>query len=158
MTRFEDVDDGVVETYLSVVEERFPELGQLKIKLVFDMKKRVKDGKICLAHVELANDKIKYFSKDDVAIDGYDAVVFFDRKAWSFADDKNRKRLMSHELRHVFIDETGKVRLMPHDVSDFQSEIKLNADDPDWGFKLGTLTNAVYEQEKEMAKAQKKGN
>jgi len=156
MTRFIDVDDSIVEVFLKVIGERFPVLGQLKIRLVFDLKKRIKQGKLCLAVTELANDKIKYFSKDDLAIEGYDVVITFDMKAWELASEKDRMRIMSHELRHVFIDEKGKVKLLPHDVSDFRAEQKLNEDDPDWGFKLGTVVVDIYDQEKEISK-QKKG-
>lgn len=157
MSRFEEVNDSVVEIFLNVVEDRFSYLGQLKIKLVFDMKRRVKEGKICLAFVELANDKLKFFTKDEVATEGYDAIVFLDHKAWAFASDSDRKRLMSHELRHIFIDENGKVKLLPHDLSDFIAEVKLNQDDPDWAMRLGTVINDMYEQEKEMDREQKKG-
>jgi hypothetical protein len=155
MSRFEDINDSVVEVFLNTMEERFPYLAQLKIKLIFDTKRRIKQGKICLASVELANEKIKYFSKDDVAVEGYDVVIIVDMKAWELANADDKKRLMSHELRHIFIDEQGKVKILPHDVSDFRAEQQLNVDDPDWGFKLSILVNDVYEQEKEMAKQSK---
>jgi len=156
MSRFMDIDDGVVEVFLNTLEERFPSLIQLKIKLIFDTKKRVVKGKICLASVEIANDKIKYFSKDNVATEGYDVVIIFDRKAWELADEPDRKRIMSHELRHILINEKGEVKIIPHDVSDFRAEQKLNKDDPDWSLKLVTLVNDVYDQEKSMAKHQEK--
>lgn len=156
MSRFTDVNDGVVEVFLDVMEHRFPSLVQLKIKLIFDTKRRIKEGKICLASAELANEKIKYFSKDTVAVEGYDVVIIIDMKAWELSNPVDRKRIMSHELRHVFIDENGKVKILPHDISDFREEQKLNEDDPDWGFKLAVLTNDVYEQEKEMASQSKK--
>lgn len=155
MSRFEDISEDIVEVFLDVMEHRFPSLVQLKIKLIFDTKRRIKQGKICLATTELANEKIKYFSRDDVAVEGYDVVIIFDRKAWELASPEDRKRVMSHELRHIFIDEQGKVKLLPHDVSDFREEQKLNEDDPDWGFKLAILVNDVYEQEKEMARQSK---
>lgn len=154
-TRFTEADDSVVEVFLNTMEERFPNLVQLKIKLIFDLKRRIKQGKICLATTELANEKIKFFSKDDVAVEGYDVVIIIDQKAWQLANADNRKRLMSHELRHIFIEEDGKVKLLPHDVSDFRAEQKLNEDDPDWGYKLCTLVNDIYEQEKEMEKQSK---
>ena len=156
MSRFTDVDDGVVEVFLDTLEERFQSLIQLKIKLIFDTKKRIVKGKICLATVELANDKIKYFSKDKIATEGYDVVIILDRKAWELSDKVNRKRIMSHELRHILINEKDEVKLIPHDVSDFVAEQKLNKDDPDWSIKLTTLVNDVYEQEKEISKQQKK--
>lgn len=156
MSRFTDINDNVVEVFLETMEQRFPSLVQLKIKLIFDTKRRIKQGKICLAAAELANDKIKYFSRDDIAIEGYDVVIIFDMKAWELASIEDRKRIMSHELRHILIDEKGKVKLLPHDVSDFREERKLNEDDPDWGFKLAILVNDVYEQEREMVNQNKK--
>lgn len=158
MTRFADIDDGLVEVFLNVLEERFPTLIQLKIKLIFDTKKRMKQGKVILASVELASDKIKYFSKDDVALEGYDVVMVFDMKAWELADEVNRKRIMSHELRHIFINEKGEVKLLPHDISDFVAEQKLNIEEPDWAIKLVQLVDDIYEQEKEMRKGQTKEN
>ena len=158
MNRFTDVDDGVVEVFLGLLEERFPSLIQLKIKLIFDTKKRIVKGKLCLAGVEVANDKIKYFSKDDIAIEGYDVVIIFDRKAWELSDKINRKRIMSHELRHVVINEKDEVKLIPHDVSDFRIEQKLNENDPDWNIKLATLVSDIYDQEKVIVKQQEKEN
>ena len=158
MTRFTDIDDGLVEVFLNVLEERFPSLIQLKIKLIFDTKKRVKQGKVCLATTELANDKIKYFSKDTIALEGYDVVIAFDRKAWELADEINKKRIMSHELRHIFITEKDEVKLLPHDVSDFVAEQKLNKAEPDWAIKLVQLVDDIYEQEEEMRKGQTKEN
>lgn len=155
-TRFEDVDDSVIEVFLKVAEEHFHSIGQLKLKFIFDNKKRIKNGRLCLGMCELASDKIRYFSKDDVAIEGYDYVLTFDKKAWQFADADMRERLMRHELRHVLIDEKGKPKIAPHDVEDFRIEIKLNQDDPDWAYKLATITEAAYDQEKEQAKQLKK--
>jgi hypothetical protein len=158
MSRFSDVNDDVVEVFLETVEERFSGLGQLKFKLIFDTKRRVKQGEIILASVEIASEKIKFFSKDNVAVDGYDVVVIIDMKAWELSSSSDRKRIMSHELRHVLIDETGKIKIIPHDISDFRAEQKLNSDDPDWKFKLATLVNDVYEQEKDLAKQSKQVN
>lgn len=155
MIRFMDADDSVVEVFLNVMEERFPSLIQLKIKLVFDMKRRIKQGELVLASTELASEKIKYFSRDKIAAEGYDVVIVFDMKAWELADATDRKRIMSHELRHIFIDEQGKVKLLPHDISDFRAEQKLNLENPDWQFKLAILTNDIYEQEKEMNRQSK---
>ena len=152
MGRFIEADESVVEVFLDTIEKRFPSLIQFKFKLVFDLKRRVKQGEICLASVELTSEKVKFFSKDNIATEGYDVVLIFDKKAWEVAGAADRIRIMSHELRHVFVDENGKVKLLPHDISDFRIEQKLNTDDPDWRFKLGTLVSDIYEQEKEMAK------
>ena len=149
MNRYEDCNESLVETFIQVMEERFPHLVNLNFKLVFDTKKRVKQGKICLASVELASPKIRYFSIDEKALEGYDYVMFVDAKAWELASDKDKKRLISHELRHVFIDEKGALKIIDHDINDFVAEVKLNEDDPEWGRNLAMLTEAVYSQEKD---------
>lgn len=158
MNRYVEVGDDVVEVFLDLLEERFPSLIQLKIKLIFDTKRRVKLGSVVLASVELASEKLKFFSKDNLAVDGYDVVITLDLKAWELASEADRKRVISHEMRHIFIDENGNPKLLQHDISDFRAEQKLNTDDPDWSFKLVTLVNDVYEQEKEMSKQPKRNS
>lgn len=156
MNRYEEADDSLVEVFLNVMEERFPQYQFLKFKLVYDMKKRVKGGKVVLASIELASPKIKFFSQDEKAADGYDYILFVDQNAWKLSSDKDKVRLISHELRHVFVDEYGKPKLVGHEIEDFYQEIKLNADDPEWGRKLVSLITDVYDQEKEAAKDKKK--
>ena len=153
MNRYEDCNEKFVEMFLQVLEERFPMYGNLKFKLIFDLKKKVNKGKVCLGSISLATDKVKYFTKDNVAIEGYDYVIILDKKAWELASDEDRKRIISHELRHVFIDDKDRLKILPHDISDFVAEQKLNHDNPDWGIKLATLVNDIYEQEKEMQKS-----
>jgi len=156
--RYLDCSEDLVEVFISVMEQRFPALGYLKFKLVFDTKKRVSKGRLTLASIEVASEKIKYFSKDNVAVDGYDYVIIVDNKAWELASDADKRRLMSHELRHVFIDESGRCKTVDHDVQDFAIEIKANEDDPDWGKKLVRLVTDVYEQEKIDNKSKKTNN
>lgn len=149
MNRYEDCSENLVEVFLDVLEERFPQFGYLKFKLIFDTKKRIKKGSLILASISLTSEMIKFFSKDDVAVEGYDYVLIVDLKAWELANDVDKKRLISHELRHVFVDEKGSCKLVGHEIEDFYMEIKLNQDDPEWSRKLGKLTSDVYEQEKD---------
>lgn len=154
--RYEDASENLVEIYLQVAEERFPNTcANLNMKLVFDTKRRVRQGKLILASVEIANEKIKYFTKNDVDVNGVDYVLIVDRKAWELANDKDKVRLISHELRHVYVDEDDRRKLVPHDIEDFVAEVKLNTDDPEWGTKLVTLVTDIYEQEKELKKLNK---
>jgi hypothetical protein len=155
MSRYIEADDSLVGVFLKVVEKHFPLYQNLKIKLIYDTKKRISKSKLVFASIESASEKIKFFSKDNIALEGYDYILVMDRKAWELTNDKDRERLIRHELRHIFVDDTGKMKLLGHDVEDFRAEIKLNADDPDWAFRLATLLNDVYEQEKEMAKTDK---
>ena len=157
MHRYEDSDDGLTEVFLNVVEEHFPQLQYLKFKLIYDIKQRVSKGRLVLASIETASPKIKYLSKDKIAIDGYDLLMIVDMKAWEVASFDQRAKLVRHELRHVQIDEKGAVKIVGHEIEDFHIEVKLNADNPEWRMKLATLTHDMYEQEKLMLKENKNG-
>lgn len=150
MMRFEDGDESLVQVFLEIMEARFPQYQYLNFKLVYDLKKRVKGGKVVLASIELASPKIKYFSQDEKAAEGYDYILFIDHKVWGLSNAADKKRLISHELRHVFVDEKDRPKLVGHEIEDFYQELKLNEDDPEWARKLVRLATDVYEQEKDM--------
>lgn len=155
MLRYEECNDNLVEVFLDVLEKRFPVYGNLKFKLIFDTKKRVKQGKITLASIELTTPKIKFFSKDKVVVEGYDYVLIVDKKAWELSNAADKERIISHELRHVFISEKDDCKIVGHEIEDFFAEIKLNEDDPEWARKLIQLVDDVYDQEKELEKESK---
>jgi len=157
MNRYEEADEGFVTLFLDILEERFPDLQQFKIKLIYDLKQRISKGKLVLATIELAGPKLRFFTRDKIAMEGYDYIMIMDKKAWELSAEKDRKRIISHELRHVFIDEKGTPKLVGHEIEDFYAEIRLNEDDPEWRRKVATLVRDVYEQEKLMLKPKKKG-
>jgi predicted metallopeptidase len=157
MHRYEDGNDQLTEVFLDVMEEHFPQLQYLKFKLIFDLKQRVSKGRLVLASIETASPKIKYLSKDNIAIDGYDLLMIVDQKAWEVASADQRVKLIRHELRHVQIDEKGGVKIVGHEIEDFHIEVKLNQDNPEWRMQLATLTHDMYEQEKLMLKENKNG-
>jgi len=151
--RYEEANEDLVAVFLELLEDRFPGLAYLKYKLVFDNKKKVSKGKMVLADVALASERIKFFTKDNVAVDGYDYILTVNRKAWDLASEVDKRRMISHEMRHVFVDEKGNAKLIGHEIEDFYEEIRLNQDDPEWGRKLARLVKDVYDQEKEAKKA-----
>ena len=88
MHRYEDSDDNLTEVFLNVLEEHFPQLQFLNFKLIYDTKRRVSKGRLVLASIETASPKIKYLSKDNIAVDGYDLLLIVDQKAWEVASAK----------------------------------------------------------------------
>lgn len=151
MGRYLPGDNSLNEVLTQVINDRFPMFQGVSFYVVFDTKKRIKKGKIVLASVELTNDKLKFFTADDVAPEGYDYILIVDQVAWQSAKDDDRARLISHELRHVYIDEKGRCKIMDHDIEDFLAEIKLNQDKPDWAHKLADLTLMIYDQQVDAA-------
>ena len=153
--RYEECDESLVETFIKVIEDRFPHYAHLKIKLIYDVKKRIKDGNVVLASIERAGEKIRFFSKDNIALEGYDYVLTVNQKAWELCGEKDRARIISHELRHILIDEKDNLKIRGHEINDFYLEVKINEDDPEWSRRLGTLVVDAYEQEKEMQEEKK---
>lgn len=152
MHRYEEATEEFVEIFLDVMEKHFPQLQHLKFKLIFDLKKRINAGKIVLASIELTSPKIKFFSRDKIAIEGYDFILIMDQKAWDLSGTLAKERIIRHELRHVLINEKGEPKVVGHEIEDFYAEVELNKDDPEWRVKLATLVRDVYEQEKLLVK------
>jgi len=152
MHRYENADDSLTEVFLDVLEKHFPTIQNLSIKLLFDLKKRISKGQLVLASIELTSPKIKFFSKDNVVLEGYDFIMIVDQKAWELSGEATRPRIIRHELRHVFVDEKGDPKVVGHEIEDFYAEVQLNKDDPEWRVKLGVLVRDVYEQEKFLVK------
>ena len=150
--RYEDADDSLNQVFNRVIAERFNSLQYLNFKLVYDTNKRMKVGQIVLASTEVASPKVKFFTMSAQAEDGYDCIMFIDKKGWGLASELDRVRIISHELRHVYLDEKGNPKILNHEISDFYAEIALNADDQEWARKLSTLVFDIYEQEKDVIK------
>lgn len=147
--RYIDCNEDLVRVFLDVVEERFPSFINLNIKLLFDTKKRVSAGKVVLGSISTTSAMTKFFSRDDNAIDGYEFVIIVDLKAWELASEEDKKRIISHELQHIFIDEKGKAKLVGHEIEDFYQELERNSDDPEWRRNLTIQLVAMYDLEKE---------
>jgi len=150
--RYEDANEQLISVFNEVLADKFPTYNYLNFKLVFDLKKRVKGGKFIIASIETTSPKIKYLTTDKTAEEGYDFILYINSKAWEFASDKDKRRIITHELRHIFVDGTDKLKLVGHEIEDFYAEIKANVDDPEWASNLSTLAMDFYDQEKDMVK------
>ena len=148
MNRYLPAGQDLENVFYAVLNDRFPGMANIKFRLLLDTKKRMKKGRLTLASVELTNEKIKYFSADDESPEGVDYIIIIDSVAWEYAHDDDKRRIISHELCHVFVDEKGKYKLIDHDLIDFFSEVKLNEDKPSWANDLGDLVESIYDQEK----------
>lgn len=69
----------------------------------------------------------------DRSLDGYDAIIEINKKSWAAFDDKQKRRLIAHELEHIQIakDRNGTdvyddkdrivLRMKRHNIADFKS-------------------------------------
>jgi len=160
--RFESVDENVYEMLETVRSKYFPDLLNAKIKCLFDTKKRTKGGRVVLASIKKTNDLLKLLTaKEAKDNEGFTYLIFIDKVAWQNIENKDKIRLLRHELRHTSVsidDEKDPYRIVDHDIQDFIEEVKLNSDDPGWAKRVASLTEDIYDQMKEQEKAAKKKN
>jgi hypothetical protein len=141
----------------SVRKQHFPYLDSATIKVLFDTKKRKKGGKIVLGRMLKANDLIRRLT-DDLAEEGCDYIMFLDQVVFENIPDKDKVRLVRHELRHCLVvgtEEKPKYKLVPHDIEDFEVEIKLNADNVGWASKAAQVAIDIYKQREEEKEGEK---
>lgn len=155
-TRYEDAPREVLDIVNAVRHRYFPELINVKINVLFDLKKRSSRGKLTLGRIQKTNDLTKHLSRNEAtAEDGYDFILYLDKIVFNNIDDKDKERLLRHQLRHIFVDpETPKnpYRIVGHDVEDFFMELELNKDDLRWAERVEEVALSIYELEKENEK------
>ncbi len=152
MGRFENCGQDEQDLLREVVAEFFPELRNVRIKMLFDMKKRMSGGKVVLGRIQKCNDLLKHLTAEEANTEeGFDAILYFDNKAYENIGREDRIRILRHELQHINLSEVGNVGLRDHELTDFYEEVARNVDDPRWRERVATLTTDIYEQEAEMA-------
>ncbi len=96
---------------------------ELKIVYMYSDKEKFRNGKYVFADTEKINDKVK-------ALINIDFIVTFYTKACEALDSEQLRILMHHELKHVGYDaESGKCKIIPHDIEDFRDIISAHGMD-----------------------------
>jgi len=156
MSRFYNADASVQDVIDELIYDdgRFPDLRAAKIKLIMDSKPKVDklNKKLTFAYIKTTNEVERYLTKSGEQLEGYHYFVFIYDLVWEMSDKANRKRIVSHELQHTFLDDKGTYKLVKHDIEDFHAEIEFNKDDPMWRQALGTVVMAKIDQMKEDTK------
>lgn len=153
MIRFEDVDQYTVDMVYQVINDNpeFISLTGAKIKVLFDQKKKMSNGKIVLGRIQKANDLIRSLTiapTNDLE-NGYDYILYLDFAVWESIDDQDKKRIIYHELNHcsVDFDKQNPYGIKDHEINGFYSEIEYNKDDTRWLERLSTVAESIYEKD-----------
>lgn len=147
--RYEPATQQIIDLYNEVCNEFFPGLVNIKVMVLLDTKKRKSKGKIVLGRIKIASEVEKFLTTDVAPDDGFDYVMFIDKNVVQHCEEMDIKRIIRHELRHVFITERGKLSLIPHSLEDFYEEVELNAADPRWSLRVVEMISLIYEQEED---------
>lgn len=155
MSRFYEPDQDTIDLVEEIIRERFPYLRNANIISIMDGKERISktNDTVEFAYIKRANDMENFLVHSmDGNIDedeNVDYFMFLHSLVWEISSVDNKKRIISHELRHTFLDEKGRYKLVAHEVTDFYAEIKLNSEEPRWGQDLAEIVRLTYEQRKE---------
>lgn len=156
MGRYYEADANVYNLMDELINDRFANvLGAARIKILMNGKPKIDmlTNRITFASIKCANEVERFLTMDGHNLAGIDYLIFISDLVWELANDVDKKRILSHELRHAFLDEKGNYKTVRHDIEDFYSEVRLNEDDPMWGQALSTVAIAKVEQMKAEAKA-----
>ena len=147
--RYYKVDKEVTRLLDKVKAKRFSYLEEEEItfKVLMDSKIKVdpKRGSMVLARIRPLSEVELYLVESTGKSDYF---IFLNPVVWELASKKDKIRILSHELRHVYLKDE-KRKTIKHDIEDFVAEIKLNKDDIDWGKKLCTKAMEEIERRKE---------
>jgi hypothetical protein len=154
MGRYYETDVTTKNMFDKLMEERFEGLVGAEFKLIMDSKPKIDKLRVemVIASIKPTNEVEKYLTENNSS---YDYFIFINSLVWDLASEKDKKRILSHELRHCFIDDKGNYKVIKHDIEDFYAEIKLNEDDPMWKQALSTIAMAKFDEMKEKEKANK---
>jgi hypothetical protein len=151
-TRYTEATDELLEMANEIINEYFRELRSVKIKYIFDNKKRTAGGKVVLGKCQRAQEMVRFLTVGEANDeDGYQYVISIDGCAWDNITRQDRIRLLRHELRHCLVDEEARqmYKISPHDIEDFSAEIELNTDDVRWAERVANLTEQIYGQQRD---------
>lgn len=149
MSRFEEAPENVNDFLRKIIQKDFEYLSSANIKVLFDTKKRKRGDSFIFGRLKKANEMEKFLSSTDFTPDGYDYFMYLDKGVYNSLEEKDRERLIRHELCHCDVDFEAKdpYKTRDHEITDFYSEIEFNRDDPRWMERVSGIAEALYSRE-----------
>ena len=149
MLRFEDAPDEVITLMNRIISESFSELANAKIKVIFDLKKRLSNGKVVLGRFQKTSDLLRHLTVEEAADDfGFDYIMYLDKMIFTNITEGDKIKIIRHELRHSNVDmeADNPYKLRGHDLEDFTEEVELNSDDLRWAERCVTIGLSLYDR------------
>jgi predicted metallopeptidase len=148
MCRYEPVPVQVESVVDNVKENNFPNLMGANIMSIFDTKKKVQSGKISVARIKKTNDELKFFAMNNDGVT-YDYMLFIDKAVFEVLSDRDKERVIYHELCHcdVNFDKKCQYGIKDHEIQGFYDEVDYNSDDSRWSERVADVADSVYDTE-----------
>jgi hypothetical protein len=147
--RYEDCKQDAYDILDKEIMVHFPELDNVKFKCVFDSKAKKKGGRYVIAQIKKVNDLVEFLASDN-----FNYLILIDKNIWeAIEDEKDKYRIIRHELHHVMIDNEAMnpYKLKDHDIEDFISmvEDEVQNGDPRWAQRIAVIAESIYDKENE---------
>jgi len=150
MSNFEEVPESVKKMMDDEIENSFSTIVNARIKMLFNMKKKSSQGALIFGQMVKATPILNYLtSSSDSTEDGYNYIMFLDGNVFPAIDVADQKRIIRHELNHIFIDldATNPYKVIGHEINDFYKEIEYNKEEPRWLERVSTIAEQVYDKD-----------
>ena len=148
--RYEDVEENVVKKVEEIAQSIFPQLFGANIKVVYDTKKKMDKGRISIARIKKLNEENKFLAMDNSGFT-YDYMIFIDKNIWIELNERDKERIIFHELCHtkVLTEKDDPWSLKDHEIQGFYDELDYNIDDPRWSERISVIAESVYDKDKD---------
>lgn len=150
MSNFEEVPESVIKMMDDEITNNFSTIVNARIKILYNMKKKTSQGALVFGTMSKATPILNYLtSSSDSADDGYNYIMFLDGNVFPAIDVADQKRIIRHELNHIFIDLDAKnpYKIVGHEINDFYKEIEYNKDEPRWLERVTAVAEQVYDSD-----------
>lgn len=150
MSKFEEVEQEVIDLMNSIIESSFSDVANARIKVLYFNKRKMNGDKIVFGYIKKTSDLEKYFTSGDYfdSSMGYNYIMFLDVNIFNKIEKEDKIRIIRHELSHILIDLDSKnpYKLIGHDIEDFYKEIEYNKEDLKWKDRIVEISKTVYDK------------
>jgi len=147
--RYEEVSKDVLDLASDIQRQYFSYLVNARIKYLFDTKKVSHGGKLVAAWIKKTNDVLKFITGGD--LEGYNYVVRIDKLLWESIEEKDKIKIIRHELRHTYYDSEADdpFKIVGHDIEDFYAEVEIAEKEGDlrWRERISEILHSVWDKE-----------
>jgi len=153
MSKFNEVEDNVIEMMDDLIKGYFPTIVNARIKVLYNMVKKSSKGALILGQMAKTTPILNYLtSTDDSGDNGYNYIMFLDGNVFPHLDIEDKKRVVRHELNHISIDLDAKdpYKVVGHEIEDFYKEIEYNSNDTRWKERVFAITDSIYNSDEEI--------
>lgn len=141
MDRLKRASKDVHEILNSLIKKEFKHLKGFKFLLLFDTKLKL----IAQVHI-YSKPLIWYLKESNLQYNNEHFIIIIDRLLWQNIDQKDKIRILRHELNHCNRLNSTKIPCIKHhDFAGFYSDILDNLDDSKWQLRLSNKMRKLYD-------------